>query len=1141
MPLFSQKFNILATPLAHLARFSARRPIHIILLVLLWSTFAYVATIQYYFNDISFDAIKHYNNSNNINNTLHLPSSDINFLQSCSHYLYNNNKKAGKYDLTSISFDEVIDTLSENTPVSHYYLYQLKFIDSENVLPTLNNSLYQINDTQYILSIDSKINKKITGQKFNWRLQTHYNHDIISQFWQQRQSLYHTLIDSINSLSKDFENTDSLNFLIILMAYLTMGYTFINLYEEMKLTGSKFWLSFATLINSTCAFFISLFVSQYVFQKEVSISTLLQGIPFIVVVLGFRHQIKLASSVLYKSNLYSSHLSSNELGTTLSHQSNHNHHDHQTNDNIIYDAMLEYGGRFVQDTLLCLIAFIGCSLYTYRLSTLSNFSLLCALIVLFEFILTITFFSAILSLKLEINSIYKSTLIKQTLEEDGVTPQTADIISHTDDDSILNVNKIFKSETAIILGKLSLIACLIVINIINFVPQSLSIIHALLNHGSTGDIYNASSTSTSTQLVSILPDLMQSNSNLLPRGNIIISVTPVSYYTKSTFIYNFSDSFIDLLRYLSKVIRDRFVSKVVFVSLVISASINIYLLNAAKIHTSYTVAEFLKRQNGGKSKSLSSPLGSVTNKTNKVTTNDDAQPQNNNTNVSGKDSNHEVSASNETSATHSKSKKNKRKSKNKNKNVSVTFESEPEIKTPKSLSELETILKEGKVATLSDEEVTELVTNNKLPLYALETKLKDTTRAVAIRRQAISILSDSPVLATERLPYKNYDYDRVFGACCENVIGYMPLPVGVIGPLVIDGVPYHIPMATTEGCLVASAMRGCKAINAGGGAITVLTKDGMTRGPCVRFPTLTRSGACKIWLDSEEGQAKVKKAFDSTSRFARLQHIQTALAGDLLFIRFRTTTGDAMGMNMISKGVEFVLKQMREEFGWEDMEIVSVSGNYCTDKKPAAINWIEGRGKSVVAEATIPAETVKKVLKSDVKALIELNVSKNLVGSAMAGSVGGFNAHAANLLTAVYLALGQDPAQNVESSNCITLMKEVDGDLRISVSMPCIEVGTIGGGTVLEPQGAMLDLLGVRGPHPTNPGDNARQLAKIIACAVMAGELSLCAALAAGHLVQSHMTHNRAKKPDTTSTSAAIQSPTDLQRLKEGSQICIKS
>lgn len=441
---------------------------------------------------------------------------------------------------------------------------------------------------------------------------------------------------------------------------------------------------------------------------------------------------------------------------------------------------------------------------------------------------------------------------------------------------------------------------------------------------------------------------------------------------------------------------------------------------------------------------------------------------------------------------------------------------------------------------MNNREVASLVVGGKLPLYALEKQLGDTTRAVVVRRRALARLADAPVLETDRLPYRHYDYDRVLGACCENVIGYMPLPVGVIGPLVIDGVPYHIPMATTEGCLVASAMRGCKAINAGGGATTVLTKDGMTRGPCVRFPTLARAGACKIWLDSEEGQNRVKKAFNSTSRFARLQHCQTALAGDLLFIRFRTTTGDAMGMNMISKGVEFSLKQMVEEFGWDDMSIVSVSGNYCTDKKPAAINWIEGRGKSVVAEAIIPGDVVRKVLKSDVKALVELNISKNLIGSAMAGSVGGFNAHAANLLTAVYLALGQDPAQNVESSNCITLMNEVNGDLKISVSMPSIEVGTIGGGTILEPQSAMLDLLGVRGPHPTAPGDNARQLAKVVACAVLAGELSLCSALAAGHLVQSHMILNRGKStPATPATPATPQE--DVKRLKEGAVNCIKS
>ena len=267
----------------------------------------------------------------------------------------------------------------------------------------------------------------------------------------------------------------------------------------------------------------------------------------------------------------------------------------------------------------------------------------------------------------------------------------------------------------------------------------------------------------------------------------------------------------------------------------------------------------------------------------------------------------------------------------------------------------------------------------------------------------------------------NYDYSRVMGACCENVIGYMPIPLGIAGPLKIDGKLYPIPMATTEGTLVASTSRGCKALNAGGGVTTVLTQDAMTRGPVVEFPNITEAAKAKRWIDSPQGSTILRDAFDSMSRFARLQSLRCALAGRTLYIRFATSTGDAMGMNMISKGVEKALAVMSEEF--PHMSILALSGNYCTDKKPAAINWIEGRGKSVVAEAVIPGKVVKEVLKTTVKNLCNLNQKKNLIGSAMAGSIGGFNAHASNILTAIFLATGQDPAQNVESSMCMTLME----------------------------------------------------------------------------------------------------------------------
>ena len=217
-----------------------------------------------------------------------------------------------------------------------------------------------------------------------------------------------------------------------------------------------------------------------------------------------------------------------------------------------------------------------------------------------------------------------------------------------------------------------------------------------------------------------------------------------------------------------------------------------------------------------------------------------------------------------------------------------------------------------------------------------------------------------------------------------------------------------------------------------------------------------------------------------SSRFASLQKVQCAMAGKNLYIRFTCSTGDAMGMNMVSKGVQNVLDFLRTDF--PDMDVIGISGechtftcfafsfpyhfkvsisshgrlvefsimgtcimlpgNFCSDKKAAAVNWIEGRGKSVVCEAIIKEEVVKKVLKTSVEALVELNMLKNFTGSALAGALGGFNAHAGNIVSAIYIATGQDPAQNVEGSHCITMMEPVNNgkDLHISVTMPSIEV-----------------------------------------------------------------------------------------------------
>ncbi len=330
----------------------------------------------------------------------------------------------------------------------------------------------------------------------------------------------------------------------------------------------------------------------------------------------------------------------------------------------------------------------------------------------------------------------------------------------------------------------------------------------------------------------------------------------------------------------------------------------------------------------------------------------------------------------------------------------------------------------------------------------------------------------------------------------ENMIGTVQIPLGYAGPVHMEGGEaegdFLVPLATTEGALVASISRGMSVINDGGGVRARVFGDAMTRAPVFRVNGIAHCSEVMSWIDSH--RAEIDEAVSGTTSHGKLVRIEPFPAGRNLFLRFSFETGDAMGMNMATIASEAVGRLIEKETG---AVMVSVSGNMCSDKKPAAINLIEGRGKTVVAEALIPRDIVEKRLHTTSDAVVEINYRKNLVGSSLAGTLGA-NAHAANMVAAFFIATGQDPAQVVGGSMAMTTCEDIDGDLYISVRMPAVEVGTVGGGTRLPCQREALSMIGCLGDG------KARKLSEIVAATVLAGELSTLAAQAAGQLGSAH-------------------------------------
>jgi hydroxymethylglutaryl-CoA reductase (NADPH) len=795
------------------------------------------------------------------------------------------------------------------------------------------------------------------------------------------------------------------------LGYLAMHLTFVSLFLAMRRLGSNFWLATAVLLQSAFAFLFGLAVTTYL-GVPINLILLSEGLPFLVVIIGFEKAIVLTKAVL-SASIDGRRAAEEKRGEPLTIQS------------AVQTALKRTGFEIVRDYFFEILILVAGAMSGIQ-GGLRQFCFLGAWTLFFDALMLLTFYTAILTIKLEINRIKRHVALRRALEDDGVDGKVAENVARNNDwphardvQTVNHTTTVFGKKITVPKFKILMVAGFLLVNVLNVVTLRFGLAPSKVSHmsgvgatppldpfkvaGSGLDhIYEqAKATATSTLVTILMPIKYELE---FPS----IHYAEPSIDDNSAFGSNISTHIVDGVL---KSLEDPFLSKWIILALVMSVVLNGYLFNAARWtikepHQPLEPAFPSEVQDGAPTApptprvpSMHMPTPPRTPGPDEQATRGTIQP--------------------------------------------LTQIAEPERLKPcipagpteeqqrqpnRSTEILEQMVKDKEAPQLTDEELIEMSLKGKIPGYALEKTLGDKTRAVKIRRGLVSrthaTRETSTLLERSLLPYKDYNYDLVHGACCENVVGYLPLPLGVAGPILVDGQNYFLPMATTEGVLVASTSRGAKAINAGGGAVTVITGDGMTRGPCIGFESLVRAGAAKNWLDSEEGQRTMKDAFNSTSRFARLQSMKSAIAGTNIYVRFRATTGDAMGMNMISKGVEHALTVMASDCGFEDMRVVTVSGNYCTDKKSAAINWIDGRGKGVVAEAIIPGAVVKSVLKCEVEDLVQMNICKNFIGSAMAGAMGGFNAHAANIVAAMFLATGQDPAQVVESANCITIMNK---------------------------------------------------------------------------------------------------------------------
>jgi hydroxymethylglutaryl-CoA reductase (NADPH) len=349
----------------------------------------------------------------------------------------------------------------------------------------------------------------------------------------------------------------------------------------------------------------------------------------------------------------------------------------------------------------------------------------------------------------------------------------------------------------------------------------------------------------------------------------------------------------------------------------------------------------------------------------------------------------------------------------------------------------------------------------------------------------------------------SYSFDpAVLPGNVENFIGVAQVPIGIAGPLLVDGEhaqgEFYVPLATAEGTLVASYNRGMKLLREAGGVKTTIMDDAMQRAPSFLFPSAREAREFGIWLTEHFGE--IKAAAEATTSAGRLRDIEQYSAGRILFTRFNYTTGDAAGQNLSGKATAAACVWILANY--PDVEHFFLESNFATDKKSSQVNMLRTRGKRVVAEAVIPNDLVKRIMRSDTELMFKARQVSNL-GGFMSG-VNNNGAHSANGITAMFIATGQDVANVAESSAAFVYAElREGGDYYYSVTIPSLIVATYGGGTGLSTQRECLAMLGCDGPG------NVRKLAEIVAATVLCGELSLGSAIVAEEWVAAHDLYGR--------------------------------